>query len=773
MRWVSVLLVLLHHFFFMMRPFTSPTDITSAKYRRPYLNLKEKLSQTLLNPYTVFLSFLILKVFFFVGTLGNSFAEAKKHTQLLYLSTQSYVDNVVSFPHYMALGANMALAKGLEETNKGFVESLKLMLTAAEEMIFFMIELSVGTYACLLMAVVDSTAIAALNATEDVISIANDTLISFANDLNTGLGDLTNIINDVIDTAEDTSDALKHMFSTSSTDNTKQIKISEQMAHVNLTIKNMQDWMIPDSINTDIEKLKTKVIDFNDVKNYTQTLIDIPFNEIKRQINKNLNQTFDASTFYVPNKKSVQLQNATTTINDFYDNLQSLSVKTGHSIMILLGLVMLVFILYTSYIELRNWKRVNFASKELYVANSSYTDTPSKCKFNIEVVSVMQDLTSDKIGKFVSTKIARLQNPVYVNNMRWMVSYIASPYLLSFFLLGLLGILSFICQYIVLLLIMHAHDIGNQVTTAFDNTSLEIKQSMNGSIYEWSNETNIYLQSYQDEINDNLLGWIDTSTTAINNTVTKFDDDMNAAIDDLFKGTPLYDPVEKIVWCVIESKLKKIEEAMTWLNENAQLNIGDINPEEIMNKMTQMTESSSDGTDLGDKITELKTKTTELFQNVMAFHRKETFLMLYISLGIWGVWLVFVFIGIAILLYREHRIHWRESTFVEKLVPDVVAFNKYSSPVSSSHTKRMSVSKTISNLYQTMRDMYFERESYVRTPLEPTMNTKEMCELRKTFEAEKEESCKSIWDRSFDIHTTLTDIDENSLSMQCARKWTP
>lgn len=776
----------------MISPFTSPTDIVSSTYRRPYLNLKEKLTQTILNPYTVFLFFLILKMLFFINSLDNSFSQAKQQTQLLYLSTQSYIDNLVSFPHYMAQGANLVLAKGLEETNKGFIESLKLMLTATEEMIFFMIELSVGTYVCLLMAVVDSTAIAALNATEDVISIANDTLISFAKDLNIGLGDLSSAINEVIDTAEDTGDALKHMFGTSTTNNSMQLKITEDLAHVNLTIKNMQDWMIPGSINTDIEKLKSNIFDFDDVKNYTQTLLDIPFNEIKKQINKNLNKTIDPSSFYVPEKKTVLLKNATDAIDIFYNNVQTISIKTGHIIMGLIGFVMLAFILYTFYFELRNWKIVNFASKEIHIANESYVETPNKRKFNIEVICTMQDLTSDKIGKFISTKIMRMKNPIHINNFRWIISYMASPYLLSFFLLGMLGILSFICQFIVLCIIKNAHELTGNIKTAFDNTAVEIKHTMNDSIYDWSNETNNYLQDYQKDVNDNLLGWIDTSTTALNNTVTAFDDKMNDAIDDIFKGTPLYDPVEKIVWCVIESKLKKVEAAMTWLNENGKLDIGELDPKDIMNKMTELNNSPgyNSESDLGNKISEFEDKATNLFHDVIKFYEKQTFLMLYISLGILGVWIIFVFIGIIILLLRERNIKKKEVFEAEKNVPhafDILSIKKYANPMSSrSSVNRESIANTFTDLYQNVRDKYLQRESYIRTPVESIPNNKEMLDLKKTLDAETEKkSWNSIWDKntinsdgksSFDdqfIDASLSDIEENSLSLKYARKWTP
>lgn len=798
----------------MIAPFTSPTDIGAATYRRPYLNLKERLTQAILNPYTVFLFLLILKIFFFIRSLNNSFDHAKKQTELFYASTQAYVNNAVSFPHYMAQGANFAIAEGLDETNKGFIESLKLMLTAAEQLIFFMIELSVGTYVCLLMAVVDSTASAALNATEDIISVANETLASFAKELNMGLEGMSDILNDVIDTAEDTGDALKHMFGGSG--DQKSLKVNEEMAHVNLTIKNMQDWIISASINSDIENLRGKVPDFDDVKNYTQDLINIPFEEVKKQVNKNLNKTFDSSALYVPAKKTIELRNVTGSINKFYDHAQHLAAKSGHIIMILISIAMIAFIGYTFYLECLYWSRLQYASKKLCIANESYVETTDKKKFNAEVISTMQDFRNEQIGRFVSVKIMRMKSPVFINNSRWLINYMASPYLSSFVLLGFLGILSFSCQYIILVLLQNGHGLID-ADNVFNKTTIEIKTSLNESVYDWSHQTNLYLQNYQKDMNENLLGWIGTGTMAINKTVTEFDEKMNDAIDVIFKETPLYSFVEKIVWCVVESKLRKIESAMTWLNENAKLDIAEIDPSQLYKKIINLKDDDGDS-ELNNSLTDLKDEATQLFTKVLEFYRKQTFLTLYISLGIIGLWFLFALLGLGILFFRERRIHQMEIALNGKNPDpnlrdstDMILTPKYQN--SSIH---LTTANILSGIYDNVRNKYSQKNNYIRTPVE--LVDDKMSKLRGTLGPDpyneiQRDSLYSLWEtipeqncneilyeeqkESFmqnfinDEHTvsssryarsiddedmpdaTLSEIDENISSLQHARRWTP
>lgn len=759
-----------------LEEYTHPAIINSTIYRRPYLNFREKITQLFLNPYSVVLFLLIIKLLFFLNSLINSLNDAQKQTHLLYNTVQTYGNNIVSFPHYMAKVSNIMISKAVNSTNQGLVKTLNLMMTASQNLIFFIIEISVGTYACLLTAAIDNTAIAALNATESLISIANETLISFATDLNVGLADLSDAINEVVDTAEDTADAIKHMFGGGS--KTSSNTIDEKMSHVNLTIKNMENWEISPSINDKIESLKDKIPDFTDVTEFTKDIIDKPFNELKNQVNKYLNDTFEADAMYVPKLTKLDFSQGTEEINELFDHIRYVAKTSTHVIMGLISFTIFGFIIYELYVEYKDWNRVQTAAKHLNLANESYIKSASKNKYNIEVIKSIQNRRADFIGKIVTTKILNIENPVIINNIRWIVNYSASPFLFSFLLLGLLGIVSVIFQFIILALISKI-DVATTGENLFIYTKTNIHQAFNTSVNSWSNETNNYLLDYQNHVNDNLFAWVDTAAMSINDTVTQFDKKMNSALDSIFKGTPLYKPIEQIVGCVIESKLKKIEQAMTWLSENAYLEMPELDPKIILGQMLKMKAENIDDS-LNDNFDSFRNEAKELIYKIISFYRKECFFLLYISLAILGIWFVFLLIGLSMLYLREEKI--KKNGGIESPITDFEKMEK-SDPSSQDNNSISSKVCTLNEPYidsfstivQSIREKYIKaRTDYARTPTEP--HGESLKENESLYDCEYDNTPSHFEDAIEEQpynDATMSEIGENFTSLSNAKCWTP
>lgn len=753
--------------------YTNPESIDNSTYRRPYLNFKEKVTQLILNPYSVVLFLFIIKLLFFLNSLINTLENAKSQTTLLYSSLEDYASNIVSFPHYSAKVSNIMIEKFINATNNGLIKTLKLMITASENLIYFVVELSVGTYECLLTAAIDDTVISALNATEDVISVANDTIISFGNLLEDGLQDLSTAINEVVDTAEDTGDALKHLFGGGSSSKNL-TEVNQKVSHVNLTISNLKDWKISGDINTKIQNLEGKILNFTDVQAYTKKIIDVPFTELKRQISSNLNNTFTANEMFVPNKVNLDFNDGTERINKLYLDLICIAKTTTHVIMGIIAFSILLLIIYEYYIELKDWRRVINASQHLNFANESFIKNSNKKKYNIEVIKSLQDRKSNLIGNIITKKIIQAKNPIIINNIKWIISYSASPFLLSFLLVGLLGIITVICQYIILTLINKV-DFASVSSDILENTKDQVYYAFNNSINEWTNETNIYLKDYEDDINDNLFGWVDTAATTINNTVTEFDTQMNNALDSIFKGTPLYTPIEQIVGCVIESKLKKIEKAMSWLEDNAKLVMPELDPKTIMNEMINI-ESSNSTTTLSDDIDKFKIKAKDLIHNVIEFYKDETKKLLYLSIGILIVWFLFFCFGLIMLYWREKNICKKNN--VKKSNEKEDSESNISIPFDGSSFKSKSTkvsdlsSIDFTKIAQNIKDHYLRtKNKYIRTPTEP--NDEGTC-------TQLEKSSLNIFDSTntepisiCEEDGTLSAIGENLNSISQAKKWFP
>lgn len=87
------------------------------------------------------------------------------------------------------------ILKSIEEINEKTLETLDLIVTGAENIIIFALEMIVGTYACVLVSTIDGAVDVAVNSTESVISWVNDTLSDITDDIEDGLTDVSKFLN--------------------------------------------------------------------------------------------------------------------------------------------------------------------------------------------------------------------------------------------------------------------------------------------------------------------------------------------------------------------------------------------------------------------------------------------------------------------------------------------------------------------------------------------------------------------------------------------------
>lgn len=62
------------------------------------------------------------------------------------------------------------------------------------------------------------------------------------------------------------------------------------------------------------------------------------------------------------------------------------------------------------------------------------------------------------------------------------------------------------------------------------------------------------------------------ATEAVNNTLNVFVDETNKVLDTAFGKTPLRDPIQEVLNCLILLKVQGIQKAMTWVHDNAHIN---------------------------------------------------------------------------------------------------------------------------------------------------------------------------------------------------------
>ena len=82
---------------------------------------------------------------------------------------------------------------------------------------------------------------------------------------------------------------------------------------------------------------------------------------------------------------------------------------------------------------------------------------------------------------------------------------------------------------------------------------------------------NAAIKDVSDEINNDLLGWVNTSTIAVNDTLNTFVDDTMNVLNQTFGNTPLYEAVTGVFNCLVELKIQGIQNGLTWVHDNAHV----------------------------------------------------------------------------------------------------------------------------------------------------------------------------------------------------------
>jgi len=164
-------------------------------------------------------------------------------------------------------------------------------------------------------------------------------------------------------------------------------------------------------------------------------------------------------------------------------------------------------------------------------------------------------------------------------NLRWFLHYIFHPPALACFLIGFFGVLSVQLQLLAIAPLeakFHA-----RATVAATDLSGNIFTSLNQSMFNqsasYANSINSHIDNVQLTVNDGMLGWVNGTTSTLNDTVNTFYNDLQDAVSTVFNGTFLEQPAQEFIRCFIGSKVIAIENAITFLHDNLQINIPRVN----------------------------------------------------------------------------------------------------------------------------------------------------------------------------------------------------
>ena len=644
-----------------------------------YLTLDERLTQVWINKNTLILLIAALKLIFFTQSLQKAIMASKTYViancDAADRALQTLTDNS---PYYVYKLGNFLVTKSIESAVSTTLRVLSTLVYASQELLNFMVDLHLGTYVCLLVGAIDGTVDIATNTTEKLISFVNDTVITFTNELDDGLNDVSKVIDKVFQAG----DKIEEFFTHKDNADDDQSGILERLSHVNLTIAALRHVQIPPSINEKLEELASRTPDFSEVKNATKRLLDEPFEFVRNEIDSmNTSNWFaNVSLLYTPPYKhhvnvsgpGICSQHEDVISSVYRDIIDSLETLTICFLTVLsLGACMTLF--YEIWRDYRFWKKLQRMKcdytqgqkpylVEYLDSQSSSSGTMCKLEYqgedSMDIISVYYSVFESwhtRLSRWV-VKVLTLGGTIPLTELQrgklqWVVIYITSERALTVLGVGLLGVVVCGFQFLILHLLRVAVLSKTSPLNRLAWTVGSITEDRFGDYLDtWAKQVNLFINTTEDTMNERMFGWVDKITASINNTVNTAITDIDNVLNRMFNGTLLHSPMSTVARCAIEDKLYDVRHAMTWLENRAHIDLPRINITEAKRYLFSQTLPQSPKTSNLSSATshEILQDVTNAVISTLDSFKAVTLRELYVSSGIIGIWILQIFIGCII-----------------------------------------------------------------------------------------------------------------------------
>lgn len=518
----------------------------------PYLGLRARLSQVWINRWTILLILIIVRLLLATKEIDSGVSSAKGEALSACTSVEKVGSAMASMPHYLADGVNSMAADGITKAVNGLMGMLMLTVTGLEEIILFYINMLTSTYVCLITLVISGSLHAALDMIEKVGDFMNETISGITGEMAEDVKGFQDTLNTFLGALSIPTGLL------GSSKEPPKIDLTGPIAKLNgIEIDTTK-------MDTDLAKLNASIPTFADVQNFTNGVIRFPFEEVKKLINESLAAyTFDKSVFPVPQKQALTFCSNNSKINDFFSGLSDVVAKTRTIFLVILILAAILACVPMAYREIWRWRSMQ-----------QRAELVQKQAFDpMDVIYIASRPLSTTVGIKAASKFKSTKRQILV---RWCFAYATTLPALFVLGLGLAGLFSAACQTIILRTIQkEVPKIADEVGGFAD----EIVGAINNSSATWALGANTVINSTNAKINEDVFGWVNTSTTAVNNTLNAFTDEMNKALNVTFGGTILYKPVQGLMECLIGLKIAGISKGLTWVHDHAHVDFPGFRPD--------------------------------------------------------------------------------------------------------------------------------------------------------------------------------------------------
>ncbi|TIB11467.1 hypothetical protein E3P92_02902 [Wallemia ichthyophaga] len=504
-------------------------------------SLREKtcMTLTLLAPAVIGTLFVIISIAASRASIDDITESATSAVDATCQNVQNRAEDAVNMP----LTAQRKLGQQVQDTTTSAISGLErvllLLLKAIPIVVIFFIDFYRSLLLCFLQLVVQT----ALAAVTELVRLATSAIEDVAH----SIGDL---VSSAFDSANNAIDTINDLISWS----------GESVGHIDApSLDALNNFEMPASVQDTLNEANENLPDLQDLRDYLEGVILTPFQNLSDEV----------SDKFASYKNTASATNAAATKQDAHrltfcsDMDLSLISDLGHAIkkmglwlIVALTLFTFVYCIVLAYVERRRYRR----RKEI-IEEYDYGSDPKR----------LAELISSHSNPYVY-KWTRRMPALRRDGIRWTALVVSHPYPITLLSIGAMGALSTGVQYAVVDRIQDSF--VSRARSAYDAAESKLNQSLTTATYTGlSNTTNDAIGNIENAINDDIFGWLDDGIVPINNTLTSFEEGLNSAIETAFNGTFLEDPISNYVQCIVGSKLDTLESGLTWIHNNANVNL--------------------------------------------------------------------------------------------------------------------------------------------------------------------------------------------------------
>ncbi|GAA5901421.1 pheromone-regulated protein PRM1 [Sporobolomyces salmoneus] len=632
-----------------------PTYSSTARQLHPYLGPRARLSLSWLSQHFLALLLVLVALCFLLSSIPVLVKDGKATLTAACSGVEGAASVAASLPHFMADGVNELNSKTISAVTNGAGTVLDLTLQGLEAIIIFMIDTYRSLFLCLLDLVVHGSLTLLVHAIEEAqefvteaLSKIRDGIQSAIGGINTGLENSIGLIDKIPGVDIDVPT----------------IDIPELSALENVTI--------PSTVVDALTDLNSSIPTLDEFRASMNSLISRPIELLRANINSTLsNRTIEVEMLPVPAKQTVEICTDldTSWIDDVGDDLGKFVKVARGLVVLLMVLFMLACAVWEKY-SYRNFIGGVMSAREAWIrdlvdesTNSVHPSSAEEALSKPNLLSFLNASSHPTLFAFVSRlqRLFSLRTSNAKSNLIWFFSYIAHPHAWAFLVLGLVGLL--VVQIQLWALRGPVKDLttkrANEGAGEFSNSVIgSLNNKLNESSYDFAIKSNRMILSVESGINEDLFGWVNGTTEALNTTINGFYDGLTDAITDVFDGTVLEDPILNLVYCLVGSKVDAISSALTWMHAHAHISLPTVSPTILMlssNRSQELTEgltspdSAVSTTSIVDRMLEAYARSLE--QQRLGF---------CIAIGIWVLVVVMGLIGVGWRSGGEEKwAHWR------------------------------------------------------------------------------------------------------------------